>query len=155
MKLIKTFLSDEDGLSAKDYLLLLFTTVYVVFLLTAFGKALIGHPLGELKDLISGMDTIIMTIVGGEFGVMAVRTWTNGVNNNQSQQQYTFMPTNPFPPTYPMPYTSTYNGYNSYSPYMYGTTQPVNTQITNPSSLGSGTVGTQPVPQPQPGKPLI
>ena len=67
-----TFLNDADGLSAKDYLLLVSTGVFVVALTVGFISVLIGRPLGEeYFALLGAADAVVITVVGG---VMAVNT---------------------------------------------------------------------------------
>lgn len=67
-----TFLNDADGLSAKDYLLLISTGVFFLALTVGFVSVLIGRPLGEeYFALLGAADAVVITVVGG---VMAVNT---------------------------------------------------------------------------------
>ena len=65
-----TFLNDADGLSAKDYLLLVSTGVFFVALTVGFISVLIGRPLGEeYFALLGAADAVVITVVGGVMSV--------------------------------------------------------------------------------------
>lgn len=85
-RLIRTFLNDEDGFSAKDYLMLVFTVPYVLAWFITFIMAIKGVPVDAAIQVLQSMDTTIMTIVGGWFGVTAVSEF---VNRNREDEQST------------------------------------------------------------------
>lgn len=76
-RLIRTFLNDEDGLSAKDYLMLVFTIPYVIAWIIVFVLAVLGKPIDATIQVLNALDTVVMTIVGGWFGVTAVSEFVN------------------------------------------------------------------------------
>jgi hypothetical protein len=72
------FLNDKDGVSEKDYLLLISTGVFFLFMSVGLIAILIGVPLGE--DYIKLLDLAVpavMTVVGGVMGTKAVETYVN------------------------------------------------------------------------------
>lgn len=74
MEKINTFLRDGDGLSARDYLMIAFTTPYILAWIVAMIMAFSGVPVSPTTlDLLHSMDGIMMTVVGGVFSVQAVK----------------------------------------------------------------------------------
>jgi hypothetical protein len=137
----KNFLNDEDGLSAKDYLMLVFTTPYILGWVAVLITMLTGHTVSnQVIDLLASMNGIEMTIVGGWFGYQAVSAFANAYGQRTTtpipvmQQAYpttmTTYPTATYPTTvYP---TSTPTG----TPYPTATTQQtVVTQTTTTAKL--------------------
>jgi hypothetical protein len=122
MKFIKTFLSDDDGISQKDFLLVI--TVVVFFGLIVFGTVewVRGKDISGLLSLIESMSGVTITVVGGIMGVNAVQTYYQG-----KQQAVNYTPTqmNGY-----SPYMNNMNG-NYYSPYnnMNG----LNNSVVNPT----------------------
>lgn len=71
---MKSFLNDKDGLSAKDFLLIVSTTVFFIFIVIGLILVLLGKKIDD--DYISLLDMVapvLMTITGGIFGVQAVQ----------------------------------------------------------------------------------
>ncbi|WP_151734153.1 hypothetical protein [Paenibacillus tengchongensis] len=70
----QSFINDEDGFSAKDFLMVLFGGLYAVFLMVAFFSPFAGVSVSGASDnVIDSMDSVIMTIIGGVFAVQSVR----------------------------------------------------------------------------------
>lgn len=71
---MKSFLNDKDGVSSKDFLLLVSTTVFFVFIVIGLILVLLGKKIDD--DYISLLDMVapvLMTVAGGVFGVQAVQ----------------------------------------------------------------------------------
>ena len=84
----KTFLNDEDGLSAKDYLLIVSTSIFFLFvtiglLLVLFGKQIDGMYLSLLDMIVP----VLMTVVGGVMGVQAVESFSNRKSNTTNSNK--------------------------------------------------------------------
>ncbi|WP_426455472.1 hypothetical protein ACP26L_36260 (plasmid) [Paenibacillus sp. S-38] len=76
-KWTKTFLNDDDGFSAKDFIMVAFCGVYLTFLVGAFVLAVLGRMPAELLGLISSMTGVVMTIIGGVFAIQTVQSFTH------------------------------------------------------------------------------
>lgn len=77
----RNFANDDDGFSAKDFLMVLFGCLYAVFLIVAFVTPYFGIVNPVALEIIESMSGLIMTIVGGVFAVQSVREFRNpGVN---------------------------------------------------------------------------
>lgn len=72
---IMTFLTDDDGLSAKDYLMIAFTAVFIIEQAIAFILATKGPIPPDLLEVISTMDGIVMTIIGGVFSIQVAQVF--------------------------------------------------------------------------------
>ena len=60
-----TFLNDEDGVSAKDYLLILSTTVFFGFIVVGLIMVLFGKNItDDYMKLLDIMDAPLMVIIG-------------------------------------------------------------------------------------------
>ncbi len=71
---MKTFLNDKDGVSEKDYLLLVSTTVFFLFVAIGLVLVLMGRPVDAMYiALLDMVAPVLMTITGGVFGVRAVQ----------------------------------------------------------------------------------
>lgn len=73
MEKIKNFLHDADGLSAKDFLMLVFVSTYLIMMITCFFLAVFGKLPEGVMDVAMSMDAVIITIVGGVFSVQVVQ----------------------------------------------------------------------------------
>lgn len=73
MKRALNFFNDEDGFSAKDFVMLAFVTVFIVEQATVFVLSLMGTVNADTLTIIRSLDGIMMTIIGGVFSVQAVR----------------------------------------------------------------------------------
>ena len=87
-----TFLTDEDGVSERDYLILITSIVFFGGIAIGLFTTLLGMFMGfELPDkyiqLVEAMDTVIITIVGGLFTVKATQTLVNRKPNNNSDNE--------------------------------------------------------------------
>lgn len=70
----RNFLNDEDGFSQKDYLLLLSTSIYFVFMTIGMILSLTERTVNETYiKLLDMVDTVVITIVTGVFGINAVQ----------------------------------------------------------------------------------
>lgn len=73
---MKNFLNDKDGLSMKDYLMILSTTVFFAFVTIGLIMALLHREIDQMYlELLGTVSPVVMTIVGGVFGVTAVETF--------------------------------------------------------------------------------
>lgn len=73
IKFNKSFINDEDGLSQKDFLVIIFANVFIGIILFATYSWAIGKDIQGLLQIIDAMAGVIMTIIGGIFGVNAVQ----------------------------------------------------------------------------------
>lgn len=69
------FLKDEDGVSAKDYLMLIFTGVYLLQQVICFILALCGMLPEGVTEIVDSLDAIVITIIGGVFSITAVQAF--------------------------------------------------------------------------------
>lgn len=77
------FLNDKDGVSAKDYLLLISTGVFFIALTVGFLFILCGRKLGEeYFSLLAVASPVVITVVGGVMGVQGVETYVNRKKDN-------------------------------------------------------------------------
>lgn len=84
-----TFLNDKDGLSAKDYLLIISTGVFFLALTIGFISVLFGRPLGdEYFALLGAADAVVITVVGGIMGVQGVEVFANRNKYNADSTQH-------------------------------------------------------------------
>ncbi|OUQ86274.1 hypothetical protein B5G50_22115 [Brevibacillus brevis] len=73
---MKTFLNDRDGVSEKDYLLLIASTVFFLFVAIGLILSLLGKPVSSVYlALLDMMAPVLMTVAGGVFGVRAVQEY--------------------------------------------------------------------------------
>jgi len=90
MKKRLTFWSDDDGFSAKDFLMILFCVLFAVLLIVAFIISLVTGTLPAATISVIGMmDVVVPTIVGGVFGVQAVKEFRRIKDTSQSSTTQT------------------------------------------------------------------
>lgn len=87
-----TFLEDDDGVSERDYLLLITTTVFFGGIAFGLVFTIIGMFFGfELPavyiELIKTMDIVVTTIVGGIFAVKATQTYMDKKKSNTDSEE--------------------------------------------------------------------
>lgn len=75
-----TFLKDDDGVSERDYLLLITTSVFfggiAIGLIFTIVGMFFGFELPQIYiELIKSMDIVVTTIVGGIFAVKATQAY--------------------------------------------------------------------------------
>lgn len=81
-----TFLNDDDGLSAKDYLLLISTSLFFLFIMIGLILVLFGKAIDTMYlSLLDMVVPVVMTVVGGVMGVQAVETFTNRHKPEESE----------------------------------------------------------------------
>ncbi len=81
---MKTFLNDSDGMSARDYLLLLSTTVFFAFVVVGLVLVLAGIDIDDMYlALLEMVAPVVMTIVAGLFGVQAIETFKKPKEESQ------------------------------------------------------------------------
>lgn len=68
-----TFLNDEDGFSSKDFIMVAFIGVYLLEQVAVFVYSLYGHVDSDTLKIVSSLDPIVMTVIGGIFSVHAVK----------------------------------------------------------------------------------
>jgi hypothetical protein len=74
----QTFLTDKDGLSAKDYLLIISTSIFFLFISIGLVLVLFQKEINEMYlHLLDMVVPVVMTVVGGVMGVQAVETFSN------------------------------------------------------------------------------
>lgn len=83
MKLLRSFLNDDDGLSAKDYLMVTFGTIFLLMVITAFVVSLAGTLPAATISVIQLMDGVIITIVGGVFGLQGIKEFKSKSTTTQ------------------------------------------------------------------------
>lgn len=66
----KTFLNDKDGLSSRDYLLLLSTSVFFIFIAIGLVLVLMDTQIDAMYlSLLDMVSPVVMTIVGSVAGI--------------------------------------------------------------------------------------
>lgn len=91
---IKTFLNDRDGLSAREFLMLIVVVPYAGFWMTAMVMDLMGYPVSEsFVMLLNQMDGIVMTVVTGVFGLSGIQYGADAYRE-RSQRQINYNTTN-------------------------------------------------------------
>lgn len=84
-----TFLNDEDGFSAKDYLLIISTVVFFGFIVIGLIMILMGLPIHEnYIDLLNMVDSPLMVIVGGIFSINVTEKIVSSKNKRQDDVNY-------------------------------------------------------------------
>lgn len=75
VKFVKSaFWKDNDGFSAKDFLMVLFGGLFALFLLIIFFAPFFGVAVSSVSiEMIGSLSPVVMTIVGGVFAVQTVR----------------------------------------------------------------------------------
>lgn len=80
-----TFLNDNDGLSAKDYLLILSTSIFFVFVTIGLIMVLFHQEIDKMfLSLLEMIVPVLMTVVGGVMGVQAVESFANRKKDTES-----------------------------------------------------------------------
>lgn len=73
---MRNFLNDKDGVSEKDYLLVVSTTVFFLFVVLGLILVLLGKKIdSQYIDLLEMACPVLMTVAGGVFGVRAVQEY--------------------------------------------------------------------------------
>lgn len=87
---MKNFLNDRDGMTAKDFLLLLSSTVFFLFVIIGLIRTLLNKPIdNNYISLLQMISPVLMTVVGGVFGVQAVDTFANRKEkSNDNEESY-------------------------------------------------------------------
>ncbi|MED1851815.1 hypothetical protein P4V33_09135 [Brevibacillus borstelensis] len=82
---LKVFWSDRDGLSEKDYLLLVSTGVFFLFVVVGLVLVLIGRKIDpQYIALLDMVAPVLMTVAGGIFGVRAVQEFRKPRSSDRS-----------------------------------------------------------------------
>lgn len=85
-KKLKGFWNDIDGISARDYLLIISTGVFFLFVAIGLVVVLFHQNLGKMYlSLLEMVSPVVMTIVGGVFGVQAVESYTNSIRKKEKK----------------------------------------------------------------------
>lgn len=80
----KTFLNDKDGMSARDYLLLLSTSIFFLFVAVGLVIILFQQKVDKMYlSLLDMVSPVVMMIVGSVFGIQAVEVVSNKVKFNK------------------------------------------------------------------------
>jgi hypothetical protein len=87
----KTFVTDEDGLSAKDYLLIISTSIFFLFITIGLVMVLFQKEFDDMYlSLLEMVVPVVMTVVGGVMGVQAVETFSNRKREEPKQDDYIY-----------------------------------------------------------------
>lgn len=89
MKKLRSFITDMDGFSAKDFLMVVFAGAYIVEQLFVFILSLLGKVNPDSLAVIKSLDGIVLTIIGGVFGLQAVRAFKNQPETDYEYHQDT------------------------------------------------------------------
>lgn len=81
------FWKDEDGFSIKDALTVAFGGLYLVEQLIVFVLTLLNQLPPEMVNVVQSLNGVVMTIIGGTFGVQTVREVGTIYNNRKTSQQ--------------------------------------------------------------------
>lgn len=90
MKKFMSFINDDDGFSAKDFLMVLFGVLFASFLVTAFIISIMGDLKQTTIHVIQLLDGVIITIVGGVFGIQGIKEFKR--TSTQSGENYVKYP---------------------------------------------------------------
>lgn len=83
---MKSFLTDKDGVSERDYLLLASTTVFFLFVAVGLVLVLMGRTLDAMYvTLLEMVAPVLMTITGGVFGVRAVQEYRKSPQKSEEE----------------------------------------------------------------------
>jgi hypothetical protein len=86
---MKFFWNDKDGLSSKDYLLLISSTVFFGFVFIGLVLVLLDKPIDNMYlQLLDMVSPVIMTICGGVFGVQAVEKFRSPSPKPEEEVDY-------------------------------------------------------------------
>jgi uncharacterized membrane protein YraQ (UPF0718 family) len=87
---MKTFLNDSDGLNRRDFLLIISSFVFFGFVLVGLILILLNHQIDDKYiELLSMVSPVVMTIVGGLFGVQAVQEFRKPNNESKDEEEPT------------------------------------------------------------------
>lgn len=87
-KKLKGFWNDIDGISARDYLLLISTGVFFLFVAIGLIVVLFQIDLAKMYlSLLEMVSPVVMTIVAGVFSVQAVESITKGKNTKRRKRK--------------------------------------------------------------------
>lgn len=76
VKRYQTFINDDDGFSAKDYLLVVSTSMFFLFVAVALILVLLNNKIDMMYLLLLEMVApVVMTVVVGVMGVNAVESF--------------------------------------------------------------------------------
>lgn len=73
MRKFFSFFTDDDGFSAKDFLMVLFGALFALMTLIAFGISIFGTLNPATIQVIQLLDGVVITIVTGVFGLQGIR----------------------------------------------------------------------------------
>lgn len=83
-----TFLTDDDGLTGKDYLLVISTGIFFLFVAVGLIAVILGHTFdGMYLELLEMTVPVVMTVVGGVMGVQAVESFRKPKNDAESTEE--------------------------------------------------------------------
>lgn len=76
MKWLKSFLTDEDGVNQRDFMVVLFTGLYFASILITFYLSLTKQINPQTIAIIDNLQVIMVTIVGAVFSVKVAEQFT-------------------------------------------------------------------------------
>ncbi len=84
----RTFLNDDDGLSAKDYLLIVSTSIFFLFISIGLILVLTDKEIDRMYlSLLEMVVPVVMTVVGGVMGVQAVESFANRKKTEDQKEE--------------------------------------------------------------------
>jgi hypothetical protein len=108
-----TFITDDDGMTARDWLIVVSTAVYFTFLAIGLTMLLFGRPLDPMYlALLDSTMPVVITVVGGVMGVQAVETFKRPAKQVRVEEKYEYDDGDPYMPPPP---PQQFNGFNDYS----------------------------------------
>lgn len=78
MKVFKSFLTDDDGLNQRDFMLITFTSIYAIAISVAYYFSLKGTLNPQTVAILDNLQLIVLTIIGAVFSVQVVNTLKSG-----------------------------------------------------------------------------
>lgn len=107
-----TFITDDDGMTARDWLIVVSTAVYFTALAIGFAVILFGKALDPMYlALLESTMPVVITVVGGVMGVQAVETFKRPAKQVRVEEKYEYDDD----PYMPPPPPQQFNGFNDYS----------------------------------------
>lgn len=70
---MKNFFNDEDGFSAKDFIMVVFASSYLVMIVYSFIISFKEQLNPMTLDLIKMLEPIVLTVIGGVFAVSTAK----------------------------------------------------------------------------------
>jgi hypothetical protein len=105
MRKFFSFLTDDDGFSPKDFLMVLFGTLFALMVLIAFLVSIFGTLSPVTIQVIQLLDGVVLAIVTGVFGLQGIKEFKKPTQQQEYSEQPSYTvdeqggPTEPERPT--------------------------------------------------------